>query len=176
MVAGPEMPGPEVGRWRLDGVGIDVDLDLRGGPRATLRRGGQSVDVLVLPAPPRASPDASHPVAAGGGRSLEVVVGGWRLEVEVEPAGRAALRAQAQRGRSGPGARPPAEVRAIIPGRVASLAVESGEAVEIGQALLVVEAMKMQNEIRAPRGGILRGVFVAAGQTVEAGALLVVIE
>ena len=62
------------------------------------------------------------------------------------------------------------------PGRVASIAVSPGETVETGHALLVVEAMKMQNELRAPRAGTVRAVAVAAGQTVEAGALLVVIE
>jgi biotin carboxyl carrier protein len=42
--------------------------------------------------------------------------------------------------------------------------------------MLVVEAMKMQNELRAPRAGTVRSVAVVAGQTVDAGALLVVIE
>ena len=124
--------------------------------------------MLILPAAGRAGP--------GLDQTLEIVVDGWRLEVVVEPAARAALRERTRRGRAGPGASPPVEVRAIIPGRVASVAVAPGEAVDAGQALLFVEAMKMQNELRAPRAGTVRRVGVVAGQTVEAGALLVVIE
>jgi biotin carboxyl carrier protein len=54
--------------------------------------------------------------------------------------------------------------------------VAPGEAVVAGQGLLVVEAMKMQNELRTLRGGTVSRVAVVEGQTVEAGTLLVVIE
>ena len=69
----------------------------------------------------------------------------------------------------------PIEVRAIIPGRVVSVAVAAGDAVAAGQRLLAVEAMKMENELRAPRDGTVERVAVAAGQTVELGDLLVVL-
>jgi biotin carboxyl carrier protein len=103
-------------------------------------------------------------------------VDGWRLEVSVQDAARAELRGRASMARASPAALPPAEVRAIIPGRVASVHIAQGETVEAGQTLLVVEAMKMQNELRAPRAGTVRRVAASAGRTVEAGALLVVIE
>ena len=64
----------------------------------------------------------------------------------------------------------------MIPGRVASVAAAVGDAVEEGSPLLVIEAMKMQNEIRAPRAGTLTRVVVEAGRNVDAGDLLVVIE
>ncbi|MEP6639101.1 MAG: biotin/lipoyl-containing protein, partial [Chloroflexota bacterium] len=69
----------------------------------------------------------------------------------------------------------PTEVRAIIPGRVVSVAVAAGDPVTAGQRLLAVEAMKMENELRAPRDGTVERVAAAAGETVELGDLLVVI-
>jgi biotin carboxyl carrier protein len=108
-------------------------------------------------------------------RTLEVVVDGWRFELEVEDAARADLRARATRVRaSGPGSGP-FEVHAMIPGRVAAVAVTVGDAVTVGQTLLVVEAMKMQNELRAPRDGIVERVSVGVGDTIDLGDLLVVL-
>ena len=63
----------------------------------------------------------------------------------------------------------------MIPGRVLDVAVRAGEVVEAGQRVLVIEAMKMQNELRAPRGGVVTEVRVAAGQTVELGDLMLTI-
>jgi biotin carboxyl carrier protein len=68
------------------------------------------------------------------------------------------------------------EVRAPIPGKVVGVVVNVGEAVSPGQPLLVLEAMKMQNELRAERGGTVAAVHVAAGATVESGQLLLTIE
>jgi acetyl/propionyl-CoA carboxylase alpha subunit len=159
----------------VDGAELDADLVVVGGSRVALRQGDRTADVVILPALPRASV-GGRPPGATSGFGLEVLIHGWRLEIQVEPAAQTSLRARAQRVRSHPGTAPAAEVRAIIPGRVASLAVEVGQRVEAGQTLLIVEAMKMQNEIRAPRAGIVRGVAVAAGQVIDAGALLIVIE
>jgi glutaconyl-CoA decarboxylase len=69
----------------------------------------------------------------------------------------------------------PVDVRAIIPGRIAAVNVASGDAVTAGQQLLVLEAMKMQNELRAPRDGTIDRVAVSVGETVEVGDLLLVI-
>ena len=119
----------------------------------------------------------SSPADADGRRRVEVVVEGWRFELLVEDAARADLRERAMRDRSAVvGAGGPLEIRAIIPGRIAAVAVTQGDAVEAGQTLLTVEAMKMQNELRAPRPGSVGLVRVAAGQTVELGDLLVVLE
>jgi biotin carboxyl carrier protein len=116
------------------------------------------------------------PSDVAGRRTVEVVVDGWRFEFTVEDAARAALRERASRDRSaGIGAGGPLEIRAIIPGRIASVAVTAGDRVEAGQTMLAVEAMKMQNELRAPRAGTITRVAVAAGATVELGDLLVVL-
>jgi biotin carboxyl carrier protein len=56
-----------------------------------------------------------------------------------------------------------------------AISVAAGDAVEAGQQILVVEAMKMQNELRAPREGAVERIGVAVGDTIEVGDLLVVI-
>ena len=63
-----------------------------------------------------------------------------------------------------------------MPGRVVRLMVAEGDAVEAGQGVAVVEAMKMENEIASPKDGKISAVKVGSGQTVEAGATLVVVE
>ena len=122
---------------------------------------------LVLPGTGRATTRGSTPV--------EVVLAGWRFEVEVEDARFADLRERATSGRTSAAHHGPTAVRAIIPGRVVSVAVTAGDAVAAGQRLLAVEAMKMENELRAPRDGIVERVEVSVGQTVELGDSLVVI-
>ncbi|HEU5260597.1 MAG TPA: acetyl-CoA carboxylase biotin carboxyl carrier protein subunit [Gemmatimonadales bacterium] len=64
-------------------------------------------------------------------------------------------------------------VRAPMPGLVVRVEVSEGQRVEAGAALVVVEAMKMENELRAPRAGVVRTVHVESGQAVEKGAALV---
>lgn len=107
---------------------------------------------------------------------VEVVVDGWRFELEVEDERRAALRERARRDRGAGTAGGPFEIRAIIPGRVVTVGVAAGDAVAIGDRLFVLEAMKMQNELRAPRAGQVGRVAVGEGQTVESGDLLLVLE
>jgi len=102
-----------------------------------------------------------------GRRGYEVVVDGWRFVVTVEPAARAALRERAARAADEHHAEARITLRAQIPGRVVRLWVEQGEAVEQGQRLLAVEAMKMENEIRAPRSGVVEDLRVELGQRVE---------
>jgi biotin carboxyl carrier protein len=63
-----------------------------------------------------------------------------------------------------------------MPGKVVRVLVGSGEETAAGQGLVVVEAMKMENELRAPRPGRVLEVAVSEGQAVETGALLVVLE
>jgi biotin carboxyl carrier protein len=111
----------------------------------------------------------------GGGVRVEVVAGGWRFELEVEPASRAALRERATRRRAAVGSGGTTEVHAMIPGRVVAVSVAAGDAVTIGAQLLVVEAMKMQNEVPSPTAGVVELVQVGAGDTVELGDLLVVL-
>jgi biotin carboxyl carrier protein len=68
------------------------------------------------------------------------------------------------------------EMRAMMPGRVVSVLVQAGDQVEENQGVVVVEAMKMENELKSPKPGKVIEVKVVAGQTVEKGELLAVIE
>lgn len=106
----------------------------------------------------------------------EVVVDGWRFEVEIEPERRARLRERATRAGARTAHHGGLEVRAVIPGRIVSVAVNPGDEVAAGDRLVVVEAMKMQNDVRAPRAGRITRVAVRAGQTVELRDVLVELE
>jgi biotin carboxyl carrier protein len=77
------------------------------------------------------------------------------------------------RAAKGPGDK---EIRAVMPGKVVAVLIEVGQAVEQGQGMLVIEAMKMENEIPAPRTGSVKEIRVKPGQAVEAGELLAVID
>jgi biotin carboxyl carrier protein len=68
------------------------------------------------------------------------------------------------------------EIKISMPGRVVAVLAAEGESVREGQAVLVVEAMKMQNEMKAPQDGRVTGVYFKAGEYVEAGAILFTIE
>ena len=72
--------------------------------------------------------------------------------------------------------KPGGQIRALMPGRVTSVIVGEGEDVELGDPLLIFEAMKMLNEITSPFAGRVVRVHVREGETVKKDALLVVVE
>ena len=72
--------------------------------------------------------------------------------------------------------RVPSRCVAPMPGRVVRVLVSPGDAVAARQGVVVVEAMKMENELRSPKAGTVRDVSVTPGTSVEAGRVLVVIE
>ncbi|HEX2142739.1 MAG TPA: biotin/lipoyl-containing protein [Candidatus Limnocylindria bacterium] len=98
------------------------------------------------------------------GRRIPVTLRTWRERVLAE----AEVAAQARGG--------PLDIKATLPGLVVAVVVAEGVAVEEGDPLLTIEAMKMQNEVRAPRAGTVGAVAVAPGQPVPTGALLVRLE
>ena len=65
---------------------------------------------------------------------------------------------------------------APMPGRVVRVLVEEKSAVEVGQGVVVVEAMKMQNEIKSPKKGLIQKVLAVPGATVNAGDVLAIVE
>jgi biotin carboxyl carrier protein len=184
--AGEPGPGAEAVRVVLlppaGGLSAPIDpgpLVVDDATRATLRRLDAERAVLESPGDPPTSQRfmllPAAPAPSGGALRREVVVDGWRFEVEVEPAARAALRDRARRGRAEAGQSGPTEVHAIIPGVIVAVSVAAGDQVVKGQQLLAVEAMKMQNELRAPRDGTIERLAVAPGRRVEVGDLLLVI-
>lgn len=70
----------------------------------------------------------------------------------------------------------PMEIRALMPGKVVKLLARPGDQVQAGQGVIVVEAMKMQNEMKAPKDGTVSKILVEEGATVIAGETLIVIE
>jgi biotin carboxyl carrier protein len=104
---------------------------------------------------------------------LELSGGAGVFHVSVEDARTHAARAQTATARGPEG---PRLVKAVMPGIVREVLVAPGQAAAKGQPLLILEAMKMQNEVRAPEKGTVRKVFVGRGDTVEKGARLVEIE
>jgi biotin carboxyl carrier protein len=67
-------------------------------------------------------------------------------------------------------------ILAPMPGLVLKVEVEVGQAVRAGQGVIVVEAMKMENELKAPADGVVASIAVQPGQTVDKGAVLLVLE
>ncbi|HEX9045197.1 MAG TPA: biotin/lipoyl-containing protein [Candidatus Limnocylindrales bacterium] len=153
----------------VDGVETAASLEWIDSGRAVLVRGSGdgATRTPVFFGPPRANPD--------GTVTREVVVGGWRTDLVVESERRAALRDRSRRAGASAGRSGPLQVRAIIPGRIVAVSVAPGDEVTAGQQLLVLEAMKMQNELRAPRDGTVETIAVAVGATVEVGDVLMVI-
>ena len=108
-------------------------------------------------------------VEPGAGGSV-VVIDGHRFEVEVRDPRRFRGKGAA-RGTGGLN-----RVTAPMPCKVVRVMVSAGAAVTAGHALMVVEAMKMQNELRAPRAGTVASIPVREGDTVAAGEVLAIIE
>lgn len=100
-----------------------------------------------------------------------VVIAGRRYEFAMEDPRALQGKGGAAEGSSGPRA-----VKAPMPGRVVRVLVDEGDEVDAMQGVVVIEAMKMQNELKVPRAGRVSKVAVVADTTVEAGQILIVIE
>jgi biotin carboxyl carrier protein len=125
------------------------------------------IDVTFFGDPPDAAVSIGRQVLELSASGNEVVVGGEREPVRVEQREFGAKTREAARsGTSG-------TVRAPMPGRVVKVLVAPGDAVIKGTGVVVVEAMKMENELSASVPGVVERVFVAKGDAVERGAPLV---
>jgi biotin carboxyl carrier protein len=69
-----------------------------------------------------------------------------------------------------------AEIVSPMPGKVVRVLIEAGASVDVGAGIMVVEAMKMQNELKSPKKGLVASINAEAGATVNAGDVLAVIE
>jgi biotin carboxyl carrier protein len=136
---------------RVDGARADVDI-AQLGRALSVRVDGRIVDLTTEGTPPE----------------LGIIASGHRSYVRVESDRmRAASAAAAHKPGSGD-----EHVRSPMPGRIVRVLVAVGDEVQPGQALVVVEAMKMENELRAKRGGRVAEVHVTVGATVEGNAKL----
>ena len=100
-----------------------------------------------------------------------VIIGSERFAVEVRDP--RSLRSRKAAAGVGEG---PQRVVAPMPGKVVRILTQQGAAVEAGQGIIVVEAMKMQNEIKSPKKGVVQKIAVAEGGSVAAGDALAIIE
>ena len=160
-------------RWKveIDGREIVVSVVETGSPgrrndgeggRWSMLVGTTSYDIALEPAP------AGELIVHVNGIAVTVAV--------VEQSGSPKSRATSARGGAAAGGvAGPWAVAAPMPGRIVKVLVQPGEAVRARQGLVVVEAMKMENEVRAPRAGIVGEVRVREGSSVEANAVLVVL-
>ena len=147
----------EGGQVRVDGEAIDVDLSQSGVPELySILLDGASYEVLV----------------EEERQEYAVTLRGQQFHVQVEDERSRRLNA----GRKGP-LIPTGElvVKAPIPGLVVKVLVSEGDDIPEDHPLIILEAMKMENEIRSLRAGVVRTVDVAAGQRVEQGAPLLVL-
>ncbi len=144
------------GRWscQLDGRELEVDAVLARPDVLSLRIGNMAFEVK------------SERVAD----DLHLWVGSTRFAVEVRDP-------RSLRGRTRTGDdRGPKKIVAPMPGKVVRLLVRDGDEVEQGAGVAVVEAMKMQNEIKSPKKGTVQKILVSEGAAVNAGDVLAIVE
>lgn len=140
--------------------------------------------------------DSAHQVdvaTAGGDGAHSLVIAGRQYEVSVQSEGKGRylvttasgtetvelvdpLTHLARLAHSESGAGGPRRVTAYMPGRVVEILVRGGQPVAVGDGVLVLEAMKMKNEIQAENGGTVVRILVSEGQAVEGGDPLFEIE
>ncbi len=158
-----------------EGKGIDF---LLGKGRDMIRRKSTEAKKAEAAAKPAQPSPVSAPAPAAGPRNYTITVNGMAYQVNVaEGAGAVAATPVAVPAASpaaapvaAPAANTAAEtVDAPTPGNIMRLEVGLGEAVEKDQTLLIMEAMKMESEVKAPKAGTVQELFVAAGDTVQAG-------
>jgi biotin carboxyl carrier protein len=144
------------GRWscRLDGRELEGDAILARPDVLSLRIGNMAYEVK------------SEPVAG----DWHLWVGSTRFAAEVRDP-------RSLRGRSRAGDdHGPKKITAPMPGKVVRLLVREGDEVKLGAGVAVVEAMKMQNEIKSPKKGAVRKILVSEGATVNPGDVLAIVE
>ncbi len=164
-------------RWWVDREGRRVDVAVRpAGENREIAFDGRVLKAQMIPV--SGSLDA---LLCSDGRSFSVAsrklgAGRWRISLgdrEFEITLRDPLERElaARAGAAGP-----QEIRAPIPGKVVRIEVAAGDEVEPGQPLLVLEAMKMENQICAEGAGTVDDIRVAAGATVEGGQILITLQ
>ena len=143
-----------VWRCRLEGREIPVDAVLARPDVLSLRIGNRAVEIKCE--------------RVGG--ELHLWVGSRRFAAEIRDP-------RSLRGRSrSADDQGPKKLTAPMPGKVVRILVREGAAVETGTGVLVVEAMKMQNEIKSPKKGTIQKILVGEGTAVNAGDVLAIVE
>ena len=140
----------------MDGATIQVDAVKSGRTIYSIIEDGRQFEAMV---------------DEQGAHGFDVLIAGQLLHLEAVDE-----RTKLLAGSVAPIAAGKQTVEAEMPGKVVKIAVKVGAAVEEGQGVVVLEAMKMENEIPAPISGVVTEIGVTEGETVEGGALLFVVE
>ena len=148
------------------GGAFDVSVDGRTWRVDAARIDAQSISLILHPGATSYDVGIVRDTATG---LLSVRVGTTHVAVALN--GR--RRAGEDRGHAVSG---PQRIAAPMPGKVVRVPVRAGEVVRARQTIVVIEAMKMENELKAGRDGIVGELHVSEGESVEAGALLAVIQ
>ncbi|HEY1500865.1 MAG TPA: biotin/lipoyl-containing protein [Acidobacteriaceae bacterium] len=150
------VPAGSPGQWRIrvDGQPVEADAHLFRPGVLSLLIAGQSFRIVL-------DADLNDPALHLGPQRIP-----YRID---DPR---SLRSRRRHAR----ADGPITLKASMPGRVVRLLVEKGDAVAIHQGVLVLEAMKMQNEIKSQKDGHVREIRVSPGDTVAVGDVLAIIE
>jgi biotin carboxyl carrier protein len=157
------------------GEGFAVSVDGRTRHVDAVRIDGHSLSLLVDSVQPndnasRVSYEVSVVADAGGGGHV-VHTGAVPVAVTLNGSRRADRKEEGHAAGSGP-----QRLSAPMPGKVVRLLVKAGDRVSARQPVVVVEAMKMENELRAGREGVVAEIHAREGMSVEAGTLLIVIQ
>ena len=139
-------------RCRVDGREIPIDVAQTAPNRLSILIKGKSYDVIR-------------------GSENSIAVGEHCYEVSVADPRSWRTRKQAAAGTSGP-----QKLKASMPGKVVRVLASAGSRISAGQGLVVIEAMKMQNEVRSPREGTVTAILVKEGANVNAGDVVAIVE
>jgi len=161
-----EINGDGAVSCRLDGTAFEADVSMLESGVYSLLIGGRSFTVRVSP-----TAEISPAVNGGSAAEYDVQTGGKHYSVAVRDPRRTIHRGRAKASIEGR-----QTIAARMPGKVIRLLVSEGESVESGQGLIVVEAMKMQNEIKCPKSAKIQKILVHEGQPVNAGDVLLLVE
>lgn len=158
----------------IDGESVEIEID-RSEDRVSARIGDRSYDLEVTDLEPGvfAIRDGARlrQAVVTPGPPARVTIQGNEFEVDITDPKR--LRGVGLDAEHADGT---AEIKTMMPGKVVRILVEVGAEVKKGDGVIVVEAMKMQNEMKSPKDGVVKELRSSEGSTVNAGDVLVVIE
>jgi pyruvate carboxylase subunit B len=162
-------------KYIVDIAGERVTVDLTGG-EATVEGSTEAAHVAQVEGTPVrlvTIGGVQHRVVArrdGAKGKYALWIDGWRFDAEALDERTRAIRDLSAASAAASG---PAPVIAPMPGLIVRLHVQLGDQVQAGQAVVVMEAMKMENELSAPAAGTIKVIHAVPGKAVEKGALLV---
>ncbi len=169
-------------QWKTRAAPLKIQIDVAGESHSLECRGTEYVldDVPGSASIEQVRPGVFSILLGTKSVTVNIAAQGDDFETVTRDSAPRLLAISDTRDRLGPGdagaSKGPAVIRAQMPGKIIKLLAEVGASVEAGQGLIVVEAMKMQNEVKALKTGIVTKILTSEGATVAAGETLIVVE